>query len=278
MELVVSSYGITSVAMLSRTAKCWIALAATTSTGLLCSNQKVRNYFTSLPVLEAKSPEDNSWISKLLTKKDSDLKPSLSPEYISSLLQRQEYSARTKNGYVSRFETNHLNANSPIEDRHCECFLEKNNAYFFGIFDGHSGWHCSETLRLRLPLYVSLAMMKDVNRQMFISNQFEDSDLVEYLGNPEDDCPSFELPKTFVEKQEGLQTGVRYFAEKAKNMTPKLMPGDVLKYAYLSMDRDIAKEAIPNGTCNEAIWTGLSGAVAVGAYVENKDLYVANTG
>jgi len=51
-----------------------------------------------------------------------------------------------------------------------------------------------------------------------------------------------------------------------------------LKYVYLSLDRDITREAIPDGKCNESIWTGLSGAVAVSAYIKGKQLYVANTG
>lgn len=278
MELIVARYGVKMTAMFSRATRCWVAVAATTTTGLLCSHQNVRNYFTSFPVLEAKPPEDTSWISKLLTKKDSDLKPSLSPEYISSLLLKQEFTAVTNTGNVSWFETNHYNANSPIEDRHCECYLQRNDAYFFGIFDGHSGWHCSESLRLRLPLYVSLAMMNETNRQLFISKKIQEDELVRYLGNPDDDCPSFTLPDSFPEKQELLKSGVTHFAEKANNMVPKLSPGDVLKYTFLSMDRDITKEAIPSGKCNEAIWTGLAGAVAIGAYIQNKDLYVANTG
>lgn len=285
MELVISRYGLINrglkTTMFGRTTRIgWLALAATTTTaGLLCSHDQVRAHFTSFPVLKAnKPPEDNSWVSQLLSKKDSDLKPSLSPEYITSLLLCQEYSGKITNGIVSWFETNHYNANSPIEDRHCECYLQRNNAYFFGIFDGHSGWHCSESLRLRLPFYVSLAMMGDGDRLKFLSKQVVEDDLVEYLGNPVDDCPSFKLPDTFAEKQKTLKSGVHHFADKAKDMVPKLTPGDVLKYTFLSMDRDITKEAIPNGKCNEAIWTGLSGAVAVGAYIENKDLYIANTG
>lgn len=267
--------------MMSRHVRYLFTIAAASSTtGILYNSDHARTYFTTFPpLLKASKPsEDNSWFSNLLSRKGSNTKPSMSPESISTLLSTQQFSRPTQIGVVSWFETNHYSANVPIEDRHCECYLQKNDALFFGMFDGHGGWHCSESLRTRLPVYVSLALMNEESRKQVLGNTIKTSDLVEYLGNPNDDCVSFKLPYTFEEKQKSIKSGQNYFAERANDMAPKMSKGDALKYAYLSLDRDITREAIPDGKCNEAIWTGLSGAVTVGAYIENENLYIANTG
>ncbi|XP_066932300.1 pyruvate dehydrogenase [acetyl-transferring]-phosphatase 2, mitochondrial-like [Clytia hemisphaerica] len=220
-----------------------------------------------------------SWYSKLISS-TSQQKDTLSDEHITQKLKRQEYSHTMKqvDSCVNWFETNHYNANNPIEDRHCECVFDIDNEYFFGIYDGHSGWHCSESLRLRLPVYTTLAMTSNETRQKFLSGELLPSDLVKYLGNPNDDCLSFKMPPTFKEKQEAIKSGTRYFSEKSNEVMENLTIEEALKYTYLSLDRDITRESIPDGLCNEAIWTGLSGAVAVSAYLKGRMLYVANTG
>jgi len=263
--------------MLARGSK-YLSTAAIAALGVGCWQE--RKWFTTQRNLYAKDgDEGESWYSKLIAQTSTE-RISMSDEHMTSKLKRQEYSHEIdqKNGSVTWFETNHYNANNPIEDRHCECLLDGDNSYFFGIFDGHSGWHCSESLRLRLPLYISLAMTCEDTRKKFISGDLLPSDLVKYLGNPNDDCLSFKMPPTFKEKQADIKSGPLPFTEKSTKLVPGLDIADILKYTYLSLDRDISRESIPDGKCNEAIWTGLSGAVAVSAFIKGTQLYVANTG
>ena len=94
-------------------------------------------------------------------------------------------------------------------------------------------------------------------RDKFLSGDILPSDLVKYLGNPNDDCLSFKMPPSFKEKQASIKSGTRFFAEKANEVIENLSMEDVLKFTYLSLDRDITRESIPDGNCNEAIWLSL---------------------
>ena len=225
------------------------------------------------------SDEGESWYAKLISSTPTQ-KVVLSDEVIASKLQKQQFSDQITqcDSTVGWFETNHYNANSPIEDRHCECHFGDENRFFFGVYDGHSGWHCSESLRLRLPLYTALATAPKESRDRFLAGELLASDLVKYLGNPNDDCLSFKMPPTFQEKQAQIKSGTKYFTEKVDEVTANLSMEDRLKFTYLSLDRDITRESIPDGKCNEAIWTGLAGAVAISAYIDGRMLYIANTG
>lgn len=265
--------------MLKRSIKSWSAVTVAATIGTLCSYNQYRKYVAN-SVVHANPNDDTGWFSSLLSKRDS-YPNSRSDLNVTAILRRQEFTKKfgqDKFDPISWFETNHYSANNPIEDRHCECRFNLSDSFFFGIFDGHSGWHCSESLRLRLPLYLSLAFGSNEDRRKFLSKELSPHKMMEFLGNPDDDCPTFNFPDNFPEKQKRLKSGSRCFAEKACDMVPRLNISDTLKYTFMSLDRDITREAIPDGKCNEPIWTGLSGAVAVGAYIKGNDLYIANTG
>jgi len=246
--------------------------AAIATTGVLYSTHDTnqRLYATN---------SSDSWFSNLFQNNENVDKTSATSNIIKQSMKEQEYTKTvTYPTPVSWFETNHYNANNPIEDRHCECYLKHNNAFFFGIFDGHSGWHCSESLRTRLPYYVSLALMKESDRSNVTSTSEVSSSVIDYLSNPDDDCLSFKSPEGFKDKQKRLGSGLLNFAQACSSFVKENTISEILKYTYLSLDRDIAKEAIPDGICNEPIWAGISGAVAIGVLIQNNDIYVASTG
>ncbi|XP_047126307.2 pyruvate dehydrogenase [acetyl-transferring]-phosphatase 2, mitochondrial [Hydra vulgaris] len=256
------------------------------ASSFLISNKKINKYF-SFHFVNAQTKQDTVMIQDgkqdkeavQFTNQVSILKSNKKQKNISKILKSQEFSRKIDSNFyspVSWFETNHYSANNPIEDRHCECSLLKNNAFFFGIFDGHSGWHCSESLRLNLPLYVSLAFSNDNLLKDFNSGKLSQKDFVQYLGNPDDNCLTFATPNGYKSKQDKLKTGPCNFAQFMN--TEKYSTSEILQYAYLSMDRDITLEAIPDGECIEPIWTGLSGSVAIGAYIKENDVFVASTG
>lgn len=258
------------------------SLTMVVTAGTLCSYSHFRNQFSFKSNSNNGSDEKN-WFSNLMAKRFKSIKPSLSETIMNSILRYNEHTNdvdKDKRGLVTSFETNHFRANNPLEDRHCECYLKQDNSLLFGIFDGHSGWYCSESLRTRLPMYISLALMNKELRDKVVSKEIGDSEILEYLGlKSEDELENEEIPG-LEEKQERFRTGIYNFIEQM-NKDEKIGKEhliETLKYSYLSLDKDIIVEAIPDGLCNEPIWSGLSGAVAVTAYIKDNDLFVSNTG
>ena len=246
-------------------------IVATASASALYSQRQPKNN-----LLASSNNESSSWIDFLMKRGTTPKISSTQEKIINEILQKYEYKRDINTeGPVLRFETNHYNANNPIEDRHCECYLINNDAYFFGMFDGHSGWHCSESLRVRLPRYLAVGLLTGKDRQNVDTTK---NNLVEYLGNPQDGFLTLEYPDSFPSKQEEYKTGIKHFIENLNTETNDFSQEDLIKCSYLTLDRDISKEAIPDGKCNEPLWAGLSGAVTVGAYIKNRDLYIANTG
>ena len=246
-------------------------IVATVSASALYSLRQPNNY------LQASSDNESlSWTDFFMKRGTPQKNSSTQEKIVNEILQKYEYKRDiTTEGPVLRFETNHYNANKPIEDRHCECYLTNIDAYFFGMFDGHSGWHCSESLRVRLPRYLAVGLLTGEDRQKVDTTK---DNLVEYLGNPEDGFLTLQYPDGFSNKQEEYETGIKHFIENSNKETIGFSQEELIKYSYLTLDRDISKEAIPDGKCNEPLWAGLSGAVTVGAYIKDRDLYVANTG
>jgi len=239
-------------------------------------------FFKTLFAGDSNDRKTKSWFQNLfISKSSNDSKVSsslLSKSQIDSILRKYEYTWKRGNdeGPVAWFETNHIQANNPIEDRHSECYLQLNKAFFFGVYDGHSGWYCSETLRKRLPTYVSVALMPPDCRDDWIKGNIA-TGAIRYLSSSSEDCPTFEFPEDFHDKQRRIKTGDAVFADKiGKDL--QLESSESLRLAYLHMDNDISKEAVPDGIFNESLLAGISGAVAVGAYVKGNEILVGSTG
>lgn len=250
-----------------------------TSAGAFTAYSHFRNH----SVFSRNGTEDKKWFSNLVSKRFKTIKTTVPEAVITSILTHNQHTNKlneTRPGIVSSFETNHFKANNPLEDRHCECVLNFNQSYLFGVFDGHSGWHCSESLRTRLPLYVSLGLMNKELRRKFVSKELKENDVFEYVGlHSEDELENDHMP-CLEDKQKAFRTGTNFFVEeldKVEQMGSEYV-NETLKYSFLSLDKDIVVEAIPDGVCNDPIWSGLSGAVAITAYIKDNDIYISNTG
>ncbi len=89
----------------------------------------------------------------------------LSPEQATEMLRKTEESFSVKRGQgVTRYDIVQLSSNDPIEDDHAEQIVEvktpsadaqNDDWMFWGVFDGHSGWTTSATLRESLISYVA---------------------------------------------------------------------------------------------------------------------------
>lgn len=88
----------------------------------------------------------------------------LTPEQATEKLRKTEQSFSVNRGQgVTRYDLVQLSSNDPIEDDHAEKIVEvrasddqgQNDWMFWGVFDGHSGWTTSATLRESLISYVA---------------------------------------------------------------------------------------------------------------------------
>ena len=215
------------------------------------------------------------WWRKLLGRHrhEEDLK--LPVDVMNEFLKKDEFSMQLQKGIVARFDTNQYYANVPIEDRHIECYFPSSNAVMFGVFDGHGGYHCSESLRRRMPQYLSSALSKAVNDvELFVQGTHDFTTIgKEHLNNPD-----LELSKDFAKKQAALKSGAHEFSKYLDGTTTKLTIHDALRLAFKALDEDICNEAIPCGLADSSLLVGLAGACAVVSVIQGDDLYIANTG
>ena len=230
----------------------------------------------------SKSDENSKAISSLLSglfgrfRKGED--PSLPPDVMNELIRKHEFAKEIHRGIVSRFETNSYAANNPIEDRHAECYLKNGDAQFYGIFDGHSGYHCSETVKSRLPIYMNVALGLINDNTISTDGGVLGKD-VEILGKVYADLPLVTLPSNFAEKQRRLGSGEDAFAKYISSHSFEAVKIDeLIKFVFKALDQDICNESIPDGVADESLLTGISGSCAVTAVIKEEDLYVGNAG
>ncbi|RCI16167.1 hypothetical protein L249_2357 [Ophiocordyceps polyrhachis-furcata BCC 54312] len=105
-------------------------------------------------------------ISKPTTDDGQRIVEMLTSEQATLKLRRQEKSFAVHRGEgVTRYDLVQLSSNDPIEDDHAEKIIEvppkmggqggSQDWMFWGVFDGHSGWTTSATLRRNLISYVA---------------------------------------------------------------------------------------------------------------------------
>lgn len=182
-------------------------------------------------------------------------------------IRKREKLVSVNMGVVSHYETNNLASNEPIEDRNSEYMLS--NGVLFGVFDGHSGWQCAENVMKRLPYYMALSMTCAQEMNVSVDVVFD-----KLLG----EVRSFGHGPNNVVKD--------LFGKKATELCMSAGASRVesieeqLKNAFKILDEDIVYEAMPNvnGHVPEEMLKGLSGACAITAYVQDNELYTANSG
>ncbi|PHH77764.1 hypothetical protein CDD80_232 [Ophiocordyceps camponoti-rufipedis] len=105
-------------------------------------------------------------ISKATTEDGQKVVDMLTPEQATRKLRREEKSFSVNRGQgVTRYDLVQLASNDPIEDDHAEQIIQfparkgeqdaSRDWMFWGVYDGHSGWTTSATLRRSLISYVA---------------------------------------------------------------------------------------------------------------------------
>ncbi|PHH77542.1 hypothetical protein CDD82_3466 [Ophiocordyceps australis] len=148
----------------------------------------------------------------------------LTPEQATHQLRRLEQSFSVNRGEgVTRYDLVQLPSNDPIEDDHAEKIVEvptrapglgmgaNSDWMFWGVFDGHSGWNTSATLRESLISYVA----REINETYKASHN----------GFPDPDAIDQAIKNGFIRLDDDIvhKSVEKVFKEKSKTVAAKLL-------------------------------------------------------
>jgi pyruvate dehydrogenase phosphatase len=206
---------------------------------------------------------------------------------------------------VVRFDTNYVECNDPIEDRHAEDFVDRNKLYtngvggvndpvnkdgsaagikLFSILDGHSGWQCSQLLSNTLHPMILLSL-----RSLYAGN-YPPTD----FDSPTSSTDFLRLYVfSLVPKMKRKIVDTFPFLASPAEVSPQTISNSIIS-AFLALDQQIVtsplrliphvpgKPGQPNVRPIVAPMIGpaVSGACAINLLVdeEREEIYISNTG
>ena len=203
--------------------------------------------------------------------------PKLTPQDVKRILTLNEFRNEFPSGCAIRsYDINKLPSNNPIEDRdlHGKLLLADNvNQYLFGVFDGHSGSACSQTLTDRLFEYIATALAPYDLLENITKNELQVHELLELYKNPYINRVPDYLANIY-------NASLQKFARETLASFDEHSVSENLTTAFTRLDLDILGEGLPNTQVFsiDTLDTALSGSCACVAYVDDTELYIANTG
>lgn len=211
----------------------------------------------------------------------TDFYPRLTKQQVTWYLRYYEHvSPPLAEGAVKSFVTNRLPANNPIEDRATEVKLKIPNVvqpqYLFGVFDGHAGCACAQVVSERLFSYIAVMLSPLEVVEKIKKGKLDPCDDLLYRFSHKDNYHSSDMIELY---RRALQ---RLAAELQDSANDGCSIEDHIKAAFMRLDHDILDDALPgigqHSVNLETISLALSGACASVVYIDDIDLYVANTG
>ncbi|XP_053127377.1 pyruvate dehydrogenase [acetyl-transferring]-phosphatase 2, mitochondrial [Hemicordylus capensis] len=216
---------------------------------------------------------------------EDDFSFHLTPSQINDILRASELSHTVpefdgKNpSSVLKFESNHLAANAPSEDRRSAAACLKTRGMMFGVFDGHAGFACAQSVSERLFFYIAVSLLSQQTLEdieFAMESMKPVLPLLQWYKHPND---SFfqEVASLYLEK-------LRVYWQDLLNldMESALSVEEALIYAFKRLDSDISLEVqAPSENeliRNIALQVAFSGATACVAHVDSVHLHVANAG
>ena len=217
----------------------------------------------------------------------------LSPAEASRILRANESTVDLESKCpVKYYDVNYLGANNPPEDRQAQAKFLSGDFYLFGVFDGHGGHYCSDTISQRLFDYVALNFLttKQLEDKLKWNTTESTKSSSTYplwfaYQSPYSDLRSAKL------KEIHKQSLSLYAEELLKERVMEESIGNevemniekILTNAFLKLDADLSVEALPNVASGrpldkETMDIAMSGSCACVALLNGKNLYVANCG
>lgn len=219
----------------------------------------------------------------------------LSPAEASRILRANESTVDLESKCpVKYYDVNYLGANNPPEDRQAQAKFLSSDYYLFGVFDGHGGHYCSDTISQRLFDYIALNLL--TTKQLEDKLKWNTNETSKTSGgssyplwfafqSPYSDLRSAKL------KELHKQSLTLYAEELLKERIMEESIGNEIEFniekiltnAFLKLDHDLTVEALPNAANGtqldkETMDIAMSGSCACVAFLNGKNLYVANSG
>lgn len=215
---------------------------------------------------------------------EEDFQFQLSPSYITSILRANELSYRFSEydgqspNTVIKFESNQLAANSPNEDRRSAATCLQTKGMMFGVFDGHGGYACAQSVSERLLYYTAVSLMPQSTIQDIEFAMERMKPVLPILQ-------TYKHPNDYVYREVAsiYLAHLRMFWQELLDLEIKgLTVEDALASAFRRLDLDISLEAqAPSDHDlfkNVALQVAFSGATACVAHVDDINLHIANVG
>ncbi|KAK2155055.1 hypothetical protein LSH36_250g01032 [Paralvinella palmiformis] len=260
---------------------------------LVCASSlwtRPKHCLKQLPWLltHAREKHEELFPQRLVLPESKGYVPILSPTQVSSLLRSNEASEVINYNLVGQtairgFESNQLASNHPTEDRRAVGKLLQTGGTVFGVYDGHGGAACAQSVSERLLDYIAVSMLSHEELEQF-SHALETDGQMDLVQR-------YAFANGYVSEslQEIFRTSLhRYVVENLsfaiddldEDQKPTDVIGCALTSAFTRLDADISSEVVPTrGIINvDALEVGLSGACACVAHIHDLDLNVANLG
>ncbi|XP_036400088.1 pyruvate dehydrogenase [acetyl-transferring]-phosphatase 2, mitochondrial-like [Megalops cyprinoides] len=210
----------------------------------------------------------------------------LTPAQVDGILQANEQSVRVPElegrgqSAVLRFESNQLAANTPNEDRRSSATCLQTRGMMFGVFDGHCGHACAQTVSERLLYYAAVALMPQRSLEEIedaVESRRPVPPLLQWYKH-HNDYNYRESSPLYAEHLRLFWQELLAGEEHLEGMSPQ----DALDRAFRRLDADISLEAQAplesDPLRSAALQTAFAGSTACVAFVDGEGVHVANAG
>ncbi|XP_067396195.1 pyruvate dehydrogenase [acetyl-transferring]-phosphatase 2, mitochondrial isoform X2 [Emydura macquarii macquarii] len=215
---------------------------------------------------------------------EEDFNLQLTPSQINYILRAGELSHKIhecdgkSTNSVLKFESNQLAANTPNEDRRSAATCLQTKGMMFGVFDGHAGYACAQSVNQRLFYYIAVSLM---SQQTLEEIEFA----MECMKPVLPILQWYKHPNDMYQEVTSLYLDhLRVYWQELLNLDMELgfSVEEALIYAFKRLDSDISLEAqapLENEVMrNNALQVAFSGATACVAHIDSVHLYIANAG
>ena len=230
----------------------------------------------------------------------------MSDEEVMEVITGHECADRLQHGIVSKYESNQLPSNNPMEDRRfVSRLLYDRDALLFGVLDGHGGDSCAHNVAQRLSDYIGTALLPtevllgSAVKSYYSAEHFliaNNSDKYNFREDPVcyNNLKGFFLDLRRIQKRHhSVAQDSPTLAHLQESHAHQAAVADVkeeqvfhtmaaLSKAFLRLDDDLSHEALSRGEDKDAnelkFKSAMSGACALVVYIKGTELTVANCG
>lgn len=214
-----------------------------------------------------------------------DVSYQLLPEKINDMLRANEHSCKIADGdpkncgTILKFESNILASNMPCEDRRSAATCLQSKGNLFGVFDGHAGAACAQSVSERLFYYIAVSLMSQASlEEMELAREKMKPVLpILHWHKHKNDYMYREISSLYADH-------LRVFWQELIDLDNEsgMNVADAMAYAFQRLDSDISLEAqVPTDNQllrNITLQVAFSGATACVSHVDGLHLHVANSG